>query len=164
MHLTDHDQTVLRSFTTQAAQYAAASVVTDADRIRRMLETVKPHPEARVLDVATGSGVVAMAFAQHTRDVIGVDLTQAVLKLAEQARQAQGLSQLRFEIAHAEQLPFEDGGFDLVVCRFAFHHFLHPGKVLHEMTRVCRNGGMVVVEDLISSDHQARADFQNAVA
>ncbi len=58
-------------------------------------------------------------------------------------------------------LPFADGEFDVVVCRFAVHHFENPAIVIAEMARVCRVGGTVAVEDLISSEHPERAEYYN---
>ena len=58
-------------------------------------------------------------------------------------------------------MPFNDGEFDVVVCRFAVHHFAAPEKVIAEMARVCRVGGPVAIEDLIASEHPERAEYYN---
>jgi SAM-dependent methyltransferase len=70
---------------------------------------------------------------------------------------------VRFEVGDAEHLPFADGAFDIAVCRFAFHHFERPEKVLSEMVRVCRNGGTVAIEDLFSSEFAERSAHMNGV-
>ena len=59
------------------------------------------------------------------------------------------------------RLPFDDNEFDVVVCRFAVHHFENPAIVIGEMARVCRVDGTVAVEDLISSEHPERAEYYN---
>jgi ubiquinone/menaquinone biosynthesis C-methylase UbiE len=71
------------------------------------------------------------------------------------------LANVRFEIANATQLPFAEATFDVVVCRFAFHHFPEPHRVLGEMVRVCRRAGTVAIEDLVVSEHPERATFHN---
>ncbi len=115
-----------------------------------------------MLEVATGPGHVAMAFAKVAREVIGVDLTEAPLKIAERMRAERGLHNVSFRQADVEaRLPFDDNEFDVVVCRFAVHHFENPAVVIGEMARVCRVDGTVAIEDLISSEHPVRAEYYN---
>jgi ubiquinone/menaquinone biosynthesis C-methylase UbiE len=102
-----------------------------------------------------------MGFAAVAREVVGVDLTEAPLAIAEQRRQELGLHNVRFQQADAAHLPFADGEFDVVICRLAFHHFDQSPRVLREMVRVCAPQGTVAVEDIIVSEHPARAAYQN---
>jgi SAM-dependent methyltransferase len=64
-------------------------------------------------------------------------------------------------MADAEALPFTDGEFDIVVCRFAFHHFQNQAGILAEMCRVCRPGGTIALEDLYASEFPERASYYN---
>ena len=154
---------VQESFTRQAEMYAVAPAVTDPDRIARFLNAVDPRPEWRLLDVACGPGFLALAFAERCRETIGIDLTDAPLAIAEQNRQKRGLKNVSFLTGDADLLAFAEGEFDLVVCRLALHHMEDPGRVLREMTRVCRVNGTVAIEDLVSSEHKSRAEFQNQI-
>lgn len=158
---THHEAIVRQEFTKQAEAYAAHPVIASQERAAQLVQVVQPTPHDRVLEVATGPGYVAMAFAACCREVVGVDLTEAPLVIAEQTRQQRGLANVRFETANANQLPFADGSFDIVVCRFAFHHFPQPQRVLDEMVRVCRHAGTVAIEDLVASEHPERATFHN---
>lgn len=157
----DHHNVVREAFTRQALAYAANPGVADPARVARLVQAVQPTAQDRVLDVATGPGYVAIGFAALAREVVGVDLTPALLSLAEQRCLALGLTNLRFQQADAEHLPFADGEFDIVVCRLALHHFLQPMPMLREMARVCRVEGTVAVEDLITSEHLARGAYQD---
>lgn len=157
----DHKETVRQEFTQQAQAYAVNPVVTDPARLSQLVETVRPAPDARVLDVATGPGFVAMAFAEAGCEVVGLDLTAAPLAIAEQTRQQRGLTRLSFQVGDAERIPFDADTFDIVVSRLALHHWEHPQSVLKEMARVCRAGGLVVIEDLVVSAFPSRADYQN---
>ncbi|HEY6395702.1 MAG TPA: methyltransferase domain-containing protein [Candidatus Binataceae bacterium] len=156
-----HKDLVREEFTRQADTYASSPAITNLDRIQKLIEQAAPRPEDRVLEVATGPGHVALAFAKACREVVGVDLTQAPLEIAERMRGERGIANARFKLADADRLPFADGEFDVVFCRFAVHHFDQPKKVFAEMSRVCRTDGTVVVEDLISSEHPARAEYYN---
>ena len=160
-HVPDHNQVVREEFTRQAVAYAANPSIADPERIARLVQAVSPSADARVLEVATGPGYVAMGFAAVAREVVGIDLTEAPLAIAEQQRQEQGLHNVRFQLADAARLPFADGEFDVVVCRLAFHHFAQPPGMLSEMVRVCAPHGTVAVEDIVVSEHPARGAYQN---
>ena len=158
----EHKDKVREEFTRQAPAYAQAPMIKDPLHLQKLIEAVRPGPDARVLEIATGPGHVALAFAPECREVIGVDLTDAPLKIAERMRTERGLTNVRFQHGDVEaRLPFNDGEFDIVVCRFAIHHFEHPRNVIAEMSRLCRVGGTVAVEDLIASEHLRRAEYYN---
>lgn len=159
----EHKQVVKDEFTRQAKTYAIMPSAADPGRIGRLVEAVAPSAEARVLDVACGPGFLALAFAARCREVVGIDLTDAPLSIAEKNRQDQALTNVRFQHGDAEQLSFAKGEFDVVVSRFALHHTENPGQVLREMARVSKKRGLVVVEDLITSEYRERGDYQNKV-
>ena len=66
-----HKDLVREEFTRQANEYAAAPAIRDLDHIEKLVRAVGPSPDARVLEVATGPGHVAMAFAKIARDETG---------------------------------------------------------------------------------------------
>jgi len=161
MAQTPHKAVVQESFTRQAAVYAVTPTVADPSRISRFIEAIDPAAQSRVLEVACGPGFLALALAASCREVVGLDLTEAPLAIAEKNARDRGLLNVRFQRGDADHLPFPEGEFDVVVCRFAFHHFEEPGRVLQEMARVCRRQGKVAVEDMVSSEHRARGDYHN---
>jgi ubiquinone/menaquinone biosynthesis C-methylase UbiE len=157
----DHKEVVRQEFTHQAQAYAANPLTANQSRLSRLVQAVQPQLHAHVLDVATGPGPVAMAFAEAGCEVVGIDLTEAPLAIAEQTRQARGLTNLRFQLGDAEHLSFGEQEFDIVVSRFALHHCEDAQRVLEEMARVCRTWGLVVIDDLVVSEYPTRADYQN---
>jgi ubiquinone/menaquinone biosynthesis C-methylase UbiE len=157
----DHKDVVRQEFTHQAQAYAASPVISDQDRVNRLVRAARPGPQSHVLDVATGPGYIAMAFAEAGCEVVGIDLTEAPLAIAEQKRQERGLTNLRFLLGDAEHLPFTEQEFDIVISRYAFHHCEDPRRVLAEMARVCRAQGLVLIEDLVVSEYPTRAAYQN---
>src|SRR5690349_19637234 len=102
------DKVVRESFTAQAAGYAGSAVISDAERLERLVRIVNPAPSSRVLEVATGPGYVAEAFAAVCREVIGLDMTLAPLEIAERRRHERGIRNLHFELGNGRQLPFGD--------------------------------------------------------
>jgi 2-polyprenyl-3-methyl-5-hydroxy-6-metoxy-1,4-benzoquinol methylase len=156
-----HNDVIRESFTTQAQAFAANPWVTDEERIQRLVAAARLKGDERVLDIATGPGYIAEAFAGAAREVVGVDLTDAMLAIAKVRTKERGISNVSFRAADAQSLPFENGVFDVVVCRLALHHLMTPLEVLREMARVCRTGGTVVVEDIYASEHPKRAAYQD---
>jgi SAM-dependent methyltransferase len=157
----DHKQVIRQEFSHQAPLYAANPLISDPERVARLVRHVDPSPDARVLEVATGPGYVALGFAAVCREVVGIDLTPAPLAIAERLRDERGLANLRFAVGDAEATGFAADEFDVVVCRLAFHHFADPAAVLGEMVRVCRPGGTVALEDIVVSEHPERAAYHN---
>jgi ubiquinone/menaquinone biosynthesis C-methylase UbiE len=159
----DHKATVREEFTRQAKAYAAAPVITDGERLARLVRAIDPQHSDRALEIATGPGYVAMALADYCREVVGVDLTAAPIAIAQRTSRERGLTNVRFEVGEADNLRYGDGEFDLVVCRFAFHHFLNPEAILQQMCRVCRGGGTVAVQDLYAHENPVRAARCNRI-
>ena len=101
---------------------------------------------SRVLDVATGTGAQASAFAEVAREVVGVDLSPAMLSVARRKRHHPNLTLLR---ADATSLPFPEGDFDVSCVSFALHEMPVSIRetVIREMVRVTVPGGTIVVVD-----------------
>jgi len=77
-----HNEIVRESFTTQATAFAANPWVFDEQRIERLVSAGRLTGIERVLDIATGPGYIAEAFAKNSREVLGMDLTEAMLTIA----------------------------------------------------------------------------------
>jgi ubiquinone/menaquinone biosynthesis C-methylase UbiE len=156
-----HRDAILDQFTRQAVPFATAPSIRDEAALRMVIEFSGCGPDDTVLDVASGPGILACAFAKVARHVTGIDLTPAMLDRARQLQKEQGLTNLTWHHGDVLPLPFADGAFTVVVSRFAFHHLLDPGAVLAEMRRVCAPGGTVMVID--SAPAPDKADAFNAM-
>lgn len=159
--ISTHNQLIQSEFTKQASAYSSNPTIIDPDWAQRLVRTTAPNATDRVLDIATGPGYVALAFASNVSEVIGIDLTDAPLAIATKNRDERGITNVQFEKADANKLPFDDASFDVIACRLAFHHMPDPAAVLAEMVRVCRVGGKISVEDLCSSEAPERGDYQD---
>jgi SAM-dependent methyltransferase len=157
----EHNDVIRDSFTTQAKAFAANPWVTDEERIQRLVAAARLKGDERVLDIATGPGYIAEAFARPAREVIGIDLTDAMLSIARERTQQRSIPNVSFRIGDAQNLPFESEEFDLVVSRLAVHHVQNPTQALREMTRVLRHGGTVLIEDIFASEHPDRAAYHD---
>jgi SAM-dependent methyltransferase len=96
----------------------------------------------RVLDVATGSGNTAIAAARRWCDVVGVDYVPALLERARQRAAGERLPAL-FQDGDAENIPFADASFDVVLSTFGSMFAPDQEKAARELLRVCRPGGKI---------------------
>jgi demethylmenaquinone methyltransferase/2-methoxy-6-polyprenyl-1,4-benzoquinol methylase len=119
---------------------------------RRAVDLAALAPDARALDVATGTGDLALALAGRLGpggEVVGVDFSEAMLVCARvKAEAAPPGAAVRFEPANALRLPFADASFDAATVGFGARNFSDLRGGLAEMARVVRPGGRVVVLEI----------------
>jgi demethylmenaquinone methyltransferase/2-methoxy-6-polyprenyl-1,4-benzoquinol methylase len=115
----------------------------------RAADLASVGPGDRALDVATGTGDLALELARRVMpggEVVGSDFSEGMLEHAR--RKAQGTTGVRFEQANALALPYGDGEFDAATVGFGARNFSDLDQGLREMTRVVRPGGRVVVLEI----------------
>ncbi len=143
-------------FGQHAQGYVHSSIHAAGDDLDRLLALAAPQPEWTVLDIATGGGHTALAFAPHVRRVVAADLTPAMLRAAQRFLAERGAANIVFAAADAENMAFADSAFDLVTCRIAPHHFPDCFRFVRECARVLRPGGLLLIEDhLLPEDDRA---------
>ena len=103
----------------------------------------------RVLDFGCGPGSITFGFAEVVApgNVVGVDFQPSQVAQAQHLLGERGLSNLRFEVADAYELPFPDNSFDAVFAHAVLWHLREPERALSEMRRVLRAGGLVGIRD-----------------
>ncbi len=156
-----HSSQIQDQFSRQAESFAAAPSLHNDAALSLLVDAAAPSPSDIVLDVACGPGSVVAAFATHVRRAVGVDATSAMLDQGRKLVFAKSLQNVEFHCADVYGLPFADQSFDVVSCRFAFHHFEEPARAFAEMVRVCRIGGRIVLCDGLASDDPAKAAALN---
>jgi ubiquinone/menaquinone biosynthesis C-methylase UbiE len=152
-----HQQLIVDQFSRQAELFAQSPALHNEDALKLLVETAGAKPEDVTLDVACGPGSVVLAFAGVARKSVGIDATAAMLEEARKLAAKRGASNVEWHRGDAYALPFADKTFDIVSCRFAFHHLREPLRALLEMRRVCRARGHVVLCDAVASDDPAKA-------
>lgn len=140
---------VQEQFGATAAHYLTSKPHAKGKSLERLVELVQPRPGWRALDVATGAGHTAYAFAPHVARVWATDITEEMLALVRDEIEKRKLANVRGAYAKAEALPFEDQSFDLVTCRIAPHHFDSIPAFLDEARRVLKSGATLAIADNI---------------
>ena len=120
----------------------------------RAVELARVGPGSRALDVATGTGDLAVALRAAGADVVGCDFSEEMLA---RARQKEPTAQ--FEWADALALPYADDSFDAATVGFGARNFSNLGAGLREMVRVVRPGGRVVVLEITTPQRPPLSTF-----
>jgi demethylmenaquinone methyltransferase/2-methoxy-6-polyprenyl-1,4-benzoquinol methylase len=112
---------------------------------RAMISRIAPVPGQAVLDVASGTAGVALQIAARTgASVVGVDLTEQMLRQGQRNVAGAGLSdRIRLTAGRAEQLPFADATFEALTFTYLLRYVLDPQATLSELARVVKPGGQV---------------------
>jgi demethylmenaquinone methyltransferase/2-methoxy-6-polyprenyl-1,4-benzoquinol methylase len=129
-----------RSYDLVAENYERVHAPRFREVARDLIELAEPAPEARALDVGTGTGVAAEVLAERSISVVGADPSMGMLAVGHRVRPL-----LPLVAAEAIDLPFRDGRFDLVTANFVLAHFVKVETALYDMHRVLRPGGTIAV-------------------
>lgn len=161
--LPDAPSPVVAEFTHQAQAFAVAPVMHAAVALADFLALLPAAGGQRWCDVACGPGILARALAPRVAEVVGVDLTPAMVDTARAEARREAVANVRFLQGDATALPFADGAFDGAMTRFSLHHIPAPGRVVAEMARVVRPGGTVAVVDHLTSANGAAAAWHQEI-
>lgn len=153
--MSDIKETVRQQYGAHAEAYVTSPVHAQGASLARLVELTQPQPDWIVLDVSTGGGHTALAFAPQVRKVIATDLTPEMLAAAQKFARERGVTTIEYRIADAEDLPFGEAEFDLVTNRIALHHCPDGRKAVTEMARVLKAGGLLaLVDNVVPPDRQ----------
>ena len=157
-----HDA-VRQQFSQHAKYYAHSKGHSEGETLRVLVDFAEPNGTEKVLDIATGTGFTAFAFAPKVAHVIATDLIPAMLNQAKTLADERGLQNIDFQVAPAETLPFEAESFELVTCRIAPHHFQDVPQFLSETYRVLCPGGLFCMVDSVCLESERLIEWQNRV-
>ncbi len=141
---TDIEQRFWQRF---AGKYDRFIARTLRDSYTRLFELLHQHvhSEDRVLEVATGTGLVALAIAEQVKQVEAVDLAPEMIRIAEEKRERMQKTNVRFSVQDICNLPFDPVMFDVAIASNVLHLLFYPEQVLQEMGRVLAEGGRIIV-------------------
>jgi ubiquinone/menaquinone biosynthesis C-methylase UbiE len=122
-----------------------------AKRYARLLSELGFCDGGKILDDGCGPGIycIELAKAFPNSEIIGIDLSEPMLDIGRQSAEDASVSdRVRFEIANAESLPFQDSSFDAVVSVNMFHHIGNPLAMVNEVERMLKPDGILLLADI----------------
>jgi len=149
---TGHGREIERSFAAQAESFNASAVANADELLEAIVESAHPQPTERWLEAACGPGVISRRLARSAGSVDGIDVTPEMIATARREADAAGIDNVTFEVADATNIPAPDSSYDGAVTRFSLHHIPVPARLLRELARVVRPGGIIAVLDHLADD------------
>lgn len=108
-----------------------------------IVKEIQKLENGKILDVGCGNGNLFTFLSDEKYELYGIDFSENMIREAKNNCKQKA----EFFVADAENLPFNDNTFDIVVCNASFHHYIHPNTVLEEMHRVLKDGGKLLIGD-----------------
>ena len=115
---------------------------------KELVRCAGAKPGDRILDICTGTGDVAIRFAQNNQaaEIVGIDLSEEMLRIARRKAMSNGFSRrIRLLRGDAFNLPFDDDYFDVVTIAFGLRNIGHHQRGISEMVRVLKKGGQLLI-------------------
>lgn len=148
-----HETIVDDQFGSQANAYVQSAVHSRGDDLDALELVAGREKPDRAVDVGSGGGHVAYRLASHARVVTAVDLSVAMTDAVKDTARQRGLSNIQTCVAPAERMPFDDGSFDFLACRFSAHHWRDFEAGLREARRIMKPGATAVFIDVVAPGH-----------
>jgi len=157
-------QDVVRDRFTRTAEVFGSSILeTRAAEAEILAHMVSAKATDQAVDLASGTGALALAFARHVRWICGLDLTPAMLGVAQRAARESRTTNAAFAIGNAQQIPFANASLDLALTSYALHHVPDAARVISEMSRVLKRGGRAGVIDIFALEDPRSAEMHNRI-
>jgi ArsR family transcriptional regulator len=100
--------------------------------------------------LGAGEGTLSQILAKNARKVIAIDISDRMVEVGSRLAKDQGFTNLEYRIGDLEEPPIADNSIDLVVFSQALHHANSPQKAIAAARRILRNGGRLVILDLLA--------------
>ena len=157
------DTEVIDQFDKTAESYSKDNIFSHGMDLDIILREIDPKSTMIVLDVATGSGHVALKISPFVKSVYAIDITPKMIKIFRQKLESEKIKNIIAKVMSADKLEFSDNMFDIITCRFATHHFTNIKKFLSEIKRVLKPNGKLILVDIIAPSSKSMGDFVNFI-
>lgn len=155
--MNDKIEKVKESFSVQAVNFENSNMnFSKQEYLDYTIKKIDARKTDCVLEVAAGTCVCGRSLVPGVDSVVCLDATPAMLDVGKKAAEEKKVTNISFVEGLAEQLPFDDESFDIVMTRLTFHHFTEMRKPFEEMNRVLKKGGKLVIIDMEATKEELR--------
>lgn len=145
-----HNKIVKEQFNKQAEKFANWWIGKNIEYLQAYFDFCQIKPSDKILDVACGPGEFTLFLGKRVAQVQGIDISDREIEIASGLAQEFGLDNIAFNCADVEHIPYHDASYSVVLCKSAFHHFIHANTVFKEMVRCCETGGKISIQDIVA--------------
>jgi len=126
----------------------------DSNHLEKILSFIEIKEKMNILDLGAGSGYLTFPIAKrnNTCEVIGLDIVKDALEVNSKRAEKEGIKNLSFVNYNGIDFPFDSNSFDMVVTRYALHHFPNIEHSIGEVSRVLKTGGKFFISDPCPND------------
>lgn len=135
-----------------------ASIIRDDKHLAAIMSLVEDGSYDKILDIGTGTGYLAFPLAERypTSTVFGIDIADAIIAKNQEVVREKSISNLIFKAFDGLTYPFEEESIDLIVTRYAFHHFPNVVDSIRQMNRILSKGGKVLISDPMKHENDTK--------
>lgn len=154
-------QLIQQAFDTVAQGYDHPSLAFFPKTAERMLQHLNPDEDGRLLDVCTGTGVVALEAARRMPrgKIVGIDLSSGMLEQAQKKSRQQGLDHIEFVHSALQDLSFSRHQFDIITSSFGLFFMDDMQKALEQMLVMLKPGGRVAISSFVDNAFNPMSDI-----
>lgn len=140
-----------------------AGIIKDDNHLALLLDLVKGGKYNKILDIGTGTGYLAFPLAEQfpTASVCGIDIVEVIIEKNNAIVKEKGIHNLSFQVFDGLNYPFSDESVDLIVTRYAFHHFPDIVNAIQQINRILVKGGKVLISDPIKNEKDDNGMIDN---
>ncbi len=158
--MNEHIEKVTHEFTKQAKTFNEYQKdMTKQQFTDFAVKSMKLTGDEDVLEVAAGTCIFGRSVAEFVRHITEFDITKAMLEVGKIEAEKQNIHNVSFVTGMAEELPFLEQSFDIVMSRLAFHHFDNHELAFSQMAKVVKQSGKIVVIDIQAREDELRDEF-----
>jgi len=150
-------------FGREANKYVTSNIHSSQIDLQSIIDFIEPQKNWKVLDIATGTGHLAVTLAPYVESVIATDITPEMIVETAKSITAKKLTNVTTDEVDVHQIPYSNNTFDLVTSRIAPHHFYDIEKAVSEMTRVTKSGGRIFIQDTVAPEEEKAAQVFNGI-
>lgn len=140
-----------------------AGIIKDDKHLSLLLNLVNGDKYNKILDIGTGTGYLAFPLAEQfpTANVCGIDIAEVIIEKNNVTVKERDIHNLSFQVFDGLNYPFSDEEIDLIVTRYAFHHFPDVVNAIQQMNRILIKGGKVLLSDPMRNEKDNNGVIDN---
>lgn len=143
---------VTEQFGNNANAYLSSAVHATGEDLLFLQKVAERHNKPRILDLGCGAGHASFAVAAKANSVVAYDISEQMLAVVAEAAVDRQLNNVETRYGAAENLPFANEEFDMVITRFSAHHWQNLPDAINEVNRVLKKKGTAVFIDVVSPE------------